>query len=483
MGVFDIPQPEPKPEKPAVEVTTPSYKHSIVESTKTPIETMATYIGGSNWTVDYYSQVLESEEELKAFDPEQHIAYQSYNKINRLVIKLQGALSTTDDTGTARMETVGSAIIPPMPGLIPNLHDVIIGDVGEGTAGQFTITSIRKLTLNAATAYEIEFSLARVATEKITRLLDDKVVNVYHFRRDSLILGQNPLLLDAEFDATRTLEHYLKEITTLWVSGNFSYTHNTFVIPGQTQPIYDPYVTRAALKIISPDEHRLIRSVVEYNCDDHRIPKYDDIYTAMMKRDAYLIPRVFKGFNIIDYRALLINPYQNSIRYSGIHYGIVPSTMNVDADDYSGLSTVPGLNSISLNTTVTGDTAPSTINDTPVSCPADPNIPCDATDWTPNPNPGTNTTTPPNYGELGNIGMDIPPITSASYTLSTSFYAHQLTKMTQFERLVWQTLEDKRVAYQDVYPFCKAYAQWGRLEQFYLGPILIMLIRSALRSI
>lgn len=478
MGLYDIPVPEPAPSKPTVEVTTPSYKHSIVESTKKPIETMAAYITGSNWVVDYYSQILEAEEELKAFDPHQHIVYQSYNKINRFVIKLQAALDTVDNTDSSRMETTGSAIITPMPGLIPNIHDVIIGDIGEGTAGQFTITSVRKLSLNAATAYEIDFALARVATENITKLLDAKVVNNYHWRRDSLILGQNPLILDADFNATTELEKYLAEITNLWLSGNFSYTHNTLIVPGQTYPIYDPYVTRIALRIISSTNNRLVRSIVEYNCDDHRIPKYDDIYTAIMKRDAYLIPRIFKGYNIFDYRGVYVNPLQNSIRYSGIRYIMVPNSINPDADDYNGLFDNTALNPFALTTTILADG--STATTLPIACPADPSIPCDVTDGTTI--PATIPENAPTYGPT-EPGMDIPAISPNSYVLSQDFYQKDTMNMSMFERLVWLVLEDKPIAYQNVYPFCKDFHKWGRLEQFYLGPILIMLIRAAARSI
>lgn len=481
MPVYEIPIPEKKPEAPKAEITPPSYKHSIVDSKKTPIEAPAAWIGGSNWYVDYYMQNHGAEEESNPFDPDKHIAYQSYNKINRMILKLQGALSIEDLIDNGRMSATGTALVPPNPGIIPEEHDVLIADIGEGTAGQFTVDSVRKLSLNAATAYEITFRLARVATQKITEQLDAKVVENYYFRRDSLILGQNPLLIDRDFQATVSLEEYYDQIAALWSASNMSYTHNTWILPNQPQPIYDPYVVRAMLRLMSARQHPTIKNVVEYNCDDYRIPKYDDIYSAVMKRSAHLIYRCFQKYQTINYLALNANPLQNSIRWSGLEYGIIPSTANLDADNYSNLFNLPGVGGPSIATTggtLTGYTS--------LQCWADPSIPCEIADKG---NTTSDSTQPggadnnPDYGLIGQPGMDIPSIGSPWYVLSEAFYNRKLSSCTKFERILWDILDGKQTNYQDVFPFCQDFTKWGRLEQFYLGPFLLMMIRNASRSI
>lgn len=479
MPIFDIPVPEPQPAPPKAEITPPTYKHSIVDSKKTPIEAPAAWIGGSNWYVDYYSQNHGAEEESHAFDPEKLVAYQSYNKINRMILKLQGALSVEDVTDRGRMAATGTALVPPNPGIIPEEHDVFIADIGEGTAGQFTVESVRKLSLNAATAYEITFRLARAVSEKLTKQLDSKVVENYYFRRDSLILGQNPLLIDEDFKATYSLEEYYTQIAALWVASNTSYTHNTFLPPNQAEPIYDPYVVRAMLKLVSSSQHRAVKEIREYNVDDYRIPKYDDVYTAVMNRAAHLIYRCFHQYQTVNYIALRSNPLQNSIRWSGIKVGIIPSTANLDADNFGDLFKLPGVSGPDM--TFTGG---SLSGSTTSSCWADLCEPCSIDNKPPptnsdDPNIGPN----PELGGIGQPGMDIPSIGFPWYVLSEDFYKKRLPACSKFERLLWDILDGRPTNYQDVYPFCQDFVKWGRMEQFYLGPFLLMLIRNASRSI
>lgn len=481
MPIFDQPVPEKKPEPPKAEITTPSYKHTIVDSKKTPIEAPAAWIGGSNWYVDYYMQNHGAEEESHAFDPEKLIAYQSYNKINRLILKLQGALSVEDITDRGRMSATGTALVPPNPGIIPEEHDVFIADIGEGTAGQFTIESVRKLSLNAATAYEITFRLARPATEKITKQIDAKVVENYYFRRDSLILGQNPLLIDADYKATYTLEEHYNQIASLWVASNTSYTHSTFLLPNQEQPIYDPYVVRAMLKLVSPNQHKAIKEIREYNVDDYRIPKHDDIYTAVMNRQDWLMHRVFKRYQTVQYLALKSHVLQNSIRWSGLKYGIMPATANLDADNYADVFKLQGVGGPSITLTggkLTGFSSQKCWADLCEPCGvggggniADPDRKPDGVDNN------------PDLNGIGQPGMDIPTIGFPSYVMTVAFYEKRLPDCSKFERLVWDLLEGRPTNYQDVYPFCADFNKWGRLEQFYLGPFLLMLIRNATRSI
>lgn len=62
------------------------FKTSIVESQFTPRSALLTHLSGARWIIDYYSQVIGTNEELKAFDPNQQAIYQSYKKVNRCEI-------------------------------------------------------------------------------------------------------------------------------------------------------------------------------------------------------------------------------------------------------------------------------------------------------------------------------------------------------------------------------------------------------------
>lgn len=470
--LFETPRPSDPPKNPVPEVYDKPYRHSVVDSVKTPIETLAAWLGGSNWQVDYYSQIFGKSEELKSFDPTSLSPYQNYHKINRLIIKLQGAIDNNDLTDSGRYELTGSAIITPHPNLVPNVGDAFIGDMGEGQAGQFTVVSVQKLSNNLSSAWRINFKHERAVDSTLERLLQTKVTRESYYNRDYLITGQNGILATEEYLAVQSLERYLQQISTQFVVNNFSHENHTLIVPGQTLPTYDPYVTRAALRVIAVTDAPQIRDVRELNCDDHRIPKFSDIYTVILKRDPTLLYSGFRQFAKILTNMLTPSVFQNSIRYTGIKAIVVPFKPQLDNDNYSGLNELIQLSR--STTTDSGLSMNGVLDD--CHCYGDLNIPlnCECED------PVIPTEDNPVVGEPG---FDIPTISNSSYILSSAFYEKKLIECSLFERLLWNILDNKPIDNQQVYNFAVKYHLWGRLEQFYLGPLLILLIRASLRGV
>ena len=462
------------PKKPAPVTPTPqAYKNSVVNSSVTPIETIAQFIGGSNWTVDYYSQNAGAHEQLKPFDLTQLAAYQSYQRINKLVVKLQGALRPADDREGGRMGLTGSMIIPPTPGLIPNQYDMFVADIGEGQAGIFTITSVEKNTTNRSTAWNIEFKLQLPGNESNIKRLDAKVTEESFYDKDLLILGQNPLLKTPDYNALHDLKNYLREISTYWVSTNYSPEHRTFILPLQSVPIYDQYVVRAIMSIVSPESHRYLTGLTQYNCDDHRLEKATDIYQALIKCDPTLLYTAFRPWTAISTQILTPSYYQHSVRYSGIKGIVIPAVANQDADDFNLLAEWSVDHRLNVNGISDLDFY---LNN--FSCPADPTIPCEFEN-VPLPEQGTTAETTHQV----DAGMDVPNIGLSGYVLPQRFYEGKVENATRFERAVWQMLRREPLDYQLIYQFCLKFRLWGRLEQFYYGPILICLIKASLRSL
>lgn len=470
--LFDIPRPDNPPKNPVPEIYDKQYKHSIVDSKKTPIESLTAWLGGSNWQVDYYSQIFRKGEELKAFDPKSLNPYQNYHKINRLILKLQGAIDNNDETSSGRFELTGNAIIPPHPNLIPNVGDTFIADMGEGQAGQFTVTSIRKLANNLASAWNISFKHERGVDKQLEDLLESKVTRVSYYNRDYLITGQNAILATEDYLAVNNLNRYLKQISTQFITNHFSYEHHSLIIPEQPIATYDPFVTRAALRVISVDDVQLVRDIREYNCDDHRIPKFNDIYTAVIKRDSTLLYSGFRKFAKILASLLTPSVYQNSVRYTGIKAIVVPYRQQLDNDNYSELN---NLIEFGRNSTIDSGLTMNGILDE-CHCYGNLSIPlsCECEQ------PVDNTT---DDSVIGEPGFDIPKIGNTSYVLSDAFYDKSLIHCSLFERLLWNVLDDRPIDYEVVYKFAEKYHLWGRLEQYYLGPLLILLIRACLRGV
>ena len=168
-----------------ITITTPDYRHSIVDSRVTPSSALLTYIEGMSWYVDYYSQVLGGDEELSEFQPGQIAPYQQYHLIHRYELKLQDSLSTNINDESGLAEITGSAIIYPF--MMPNTGDAFIADIGDGRAGQFTITSVTPKSIFKQTCYEINFQLSRMVDAELVELLATHVVKTSHYERDYVL--------------------------------------------------------------------------------------------------------------------------------------------------------------------------------------------------------------------------------------------------------------------------------------------------------
>lgn len=483
MSTYDDIVPSAVVKKPSpVTLTDPSYKHSIVESAKRPLETIISFIGGSNWYVDYYSQVLRSGEELKPFDRSSLTVYQTYRCIHNFQLKLQGGLTSTDQQSSGRIEQTGTMIIPPYVSLSPNIYDMFIADIGEGVAGLFTITGVNKLSLNAQAAFECNFELVTAMTDGLEKQLNHKTVEDLYFKKDLLMLGENPIIQREEYHGVNRLEELEKEIAQLWLSGNFSYEASTIAVPHQPEPTYDPYVARAMTNLIDYRTHPNYGQVKLYNCDDHRMAKYMDIFTVLAENKKHYLARCFTKAIAVDTRQLKVMALQNTIRFSHMNRVVVPTQSNLDPDNYGWLWSIPQQSKHNLILTPSSVTPPPTTS----CCPADPMEPCGPSTL------GTSGGTigsgdikdnVVDYNQPTDVGMAIPKITNESYVLSMAFYQGDLPNCTLFERKLHQILNGEHLDWQTVSKFCEAYPRWGRLEQYYLTPLLICMIRSALKGV
>lgn len=476
--LFDIPQPAEPAKNPTPKLTNAPYKHSVVESKKTPIETLTSYIGGSNFYCVYYSQKFTKSEELKAFDPLQLNVYQQYHKINEFIIKLQGALSGSDDSGsTGRYTLTGTAIIPPLPDFIPNYGDALIADIGEGRAGQFTVTSVRKMTHNMAAAWEIEFGLERIADQHITNLLDSKVTTESWYQKDYFITGQKALLTTEDYNAGKNLNEWFRIIARQFVGYNFSIQTQTLTVPLQQVITYDPFVVRAMSRLITEDDVPQWRQITLFNCDDYRINDHVDIYTALINRDPTALYSVFKNFRAINTGVMQTLAFQNPIRLSGVKRIVVPYTDRMDNDNYTGLMDLISKRSDPLMPgIIAGESGNDNSNGSVFGL--------DSCGCSNKHNPFYQAAQSKIDKENEDIpGMQIPKISNDSYVLSHSFFERDLIKCTRFERDLYDIFDKKPILRENIYEYCKAYPKWGRLEQYYLGPFLLMMIKYALLGI
>lgn len=321
----------PKPPVYSAEITGPEYRHSIVDSAKIPLDSLLTNIEGMSWTVDYYSQVLGADEEVNDFNPSDTGPYQQYQKINRYEVKLQGELSTSFDNAQNRASVTGTAIT--YPKLKPNKGDVIVGDIGDGRAGRFTVTQVAQKSIFNNTCYEIDFELASILDRHEAEILDEHVVKTGYFDRDFLLYGQNPVLVSEEYELRNRLTKTIDEVLGSWLAEFYSYEIQSIQVPDQIGVVFDPFLTSAMVKVFGTKNHPLFAKISLYNCNELALSSYADLWGALLKGQSYVLKLAFSKCQLLHSRHFTNNIHLRGIRFSAIDYVVMPTITSPSGSD------------------------------------------------------------------------------------------------------------------------------------------------------
>lgn len=431
--------------KQPVHQTTPfpdAYKHSIVDSRELPVDSILTYIEGLSWTIDYYSQLLNINEEPKDFNFSQTGPYQQYELIKRYQIKLQSELSTTFSTTQNRATVTGTARL--YPGLVPNKGDVIIGDIGDGRAGLFTVTQTQQMAIYKNTCYEIEFELYQILDAKISKTLENRTVKTLYFHEDFITYGQNPMLISSEAQLVKTLNESIEEVLGAWAAEFYSHEIRTFQVPQDGAVVFDPFLTSAMLKVFSGYDQDLFGKVSLYNCDEGYLKSYTDIWDAIIRGKSYLLKTSFSRYQLVPSNRFSNNVHLRSIRYSNIDYVVMPLvTENSINDPLDVLKYRTGI-------TLTGTIAKVADEDLP-----------------------------PVEGRLGAPNL----IGSADYVLNRSVYKLTDDPVSNLEQEVRNYFQQEAVNPRKVLEYVERRHELSELQRFYLLPICLFMMMYSLRSI
>lgn len=452
--------PQVNQSKPVIQET--RYKHSVVDNKNTSLAALISHIEGSSFIVDYYSQVVSSDEQLMDFQPNVLAVYQQYTKIIKMEIKLQGALSSSFDNETHVATVTGEAIVYPF--IRPNKGDAFIADIGDGYAGQFTVVEALPLTILNETCYRISFSLARYATEEIVALLDNRVVKTVYFDKDFLTYGQNPVLTSEDVNNLTRIDGLEKDLLSHWLNLFTSQSFRTIILPGQTFVTYDSYLMQALYSVLDITEDIRLQQIGIKNVEGMHPMRKMDFWSALIYTDKNKLYDCFKRYMLASVFSLDKYPVFHSIRYSGIQSIIYPNYEhdNVDSDyrPFQAASMETLLRALNDSQV---DLASMLFNNALLEF----NEP----------------------GGADNIYLSdevpsIHPVTvDDGYVLSLHFYNDNVDGMSKFELMVRDYFNTESVNLPVLFSFAESIRHWGRLEKFYYIPILIILLRYAKRTL
>lgn len=438
-------------------LTAASMDTAVVDTRWTPSKSLMQYIAGSSITVDaYYSQVLGTNDQLSGLKTSVGSVYQQYTKIVGLEIKVTNPLSPQQNQDDKTFEHTGSGII--YGGVIPNEGDVFVASIGDNQRACLKIVSSEKTTIFKASAYLVNFS---VITTDPTYLsdLEGKVVNTYVFRKDFYAYGQNPLITTVDNDALINAERLIARVSSQYINRYFDEATDTLTLEDNGLKLYDHFLANFVIRTTPVNVHRRMQRLKALTVAEHSIMQQDNIFTALLNADVGYLNTGFTKVAMVTPYYFTMSIVTESIRLSGVDRCIVPadplSSLNISGSgSYVPLSSTGASNVLSI---MPIDTQ---ISDEKLAA---------LTDAVPRPT--TQGTT-----------LGIYPIHPDSYyVFSDDFYMNG-PNQSSFEVQVRNYLTNKKVDLLRLYNTLATFTRWSPIEQFYLIPISIVILRAAIRQ-
>ena len=221
------------------DTTTPWVETSSVSTT---VERFAP-MSGFPWGGTYFQQLRGIDDYSDVLDDLISAPYQQYARINGYELLLETPLTQS----TAVDSKVTSADIEAVVSdtLVPNRGDCFLADIGDGRLGLFVATETNRKTIFNSTAYDCKFSLYKIIKDESDSILTDiasKVVVNYHYNKQYLELGKEPLLTTDELDKYSQRSDIANYLTTSYINTYKVRVMSTLALTVGEVILYDPSV-------------------------------------------------------------------------------------------------------------------------------------------------------------------------------------------------------------------------------------------------
>ncbi len=449
-------------------IHTPEFRGVSIDTEVIPEIALITHIQGSPYSVSYYSQIISEDSGTSGVGAGLSSVHQQYRKINDMVLMVTSELSYNQDTETKDGTYVGSATIYPF--LIPNEGDHFAAELGNGRRGIFEITSTRRLSVYKQACHEVDFKLVRDATATAISELEQKTIQVFYYDKNFLDHGQNPLLFEEEYTLVNELRRRYYIAVRNYIGMFFSREYSTILVGGQTDTTYDPKVVRFLLHLLSVSESPELSYIKQLNTDIDPGLSSMSLWDALMSRQD-IIPRVYTQVGLVDTSNFSVNPSLESIKYSGINQVVYPIDMMTSVDmshGYAPMIPTRSLDSLDRSMRMrNGSFQPiGSLNIDYLINPVD----------LPGYDNSQETVLHPSNRVLYH-----PIDPSGTYVLSGYFYRNNPSDtqhQSQLEVQIYNFIYNRQIDIRIIRRLLDSSEQMKPLEQFYLIPLILLLLRQ-----
>ena len=286
------------------------FKGSIVDARKRNVRTLLKYADGKKWSIIYYRQLLGVDSEPASYQPNQHTAYQQYEKIINYPIRVDSDLSTNQDNSTLQMTVTGSGTL--FDGIVPNIGDVFIADSGNGRESLFTVNQFERRTILLDSCYFINYTLTGYIDNDHRTELDNRVVRELYYNDDYVGSGRGPLLTENEINSYRRIMSILPDIAQYYYQEFIDKDTLLFLVPDSDKRIYDPYIANA-IRNTMPLDDCIVANFPRLSTIDNDIERRPTIWNNLISGTKQGLVRPY-WTGRIDSSAR----YQTELIYSGI---------------------------------------------------------------------------------------------------------------------------------------------------------------------
>lgn len=419
------------------------YPESLVNS-------LLKYVEGYPWTVNFYGQLLNTENTLELTDPSSPKFTQPYYKITNVIIHVSSPLSSSYDQGTGITSISGSALMPYK--VKPNVGDIFLAKVDSGEDAVFTIHTVVRKTHRKDTLYEVEYTLYTYTSAQplIVSTIEDKVQETYYFNKDTNFFNRDNLLTFAAKEARERLKSFMSTSMGYYFNRYITKNEGTILLPGCGGRYYDPYLIYFILKVTPQDDYLTTLNTMVYS---NRFIKQETFFNLLLRRSLAGIENINKTISFVPSNLLRNSSRLGSVYHTGVDYIAYPVSPNVnDVLDGRGDTTV-------INEFNRGY---KTLR---------------------NYTPYLGTITTKSNDTLFTKKLLHELFLEDNYIVSGKFYQY-LTNNTLYadisflELMLVKYLQRESISMEDLALCVENYHSWSSLEQLYLLPVLWLLVKS-----
>lgn len=445
---------KPTSQAPAVEPKLPqvqpsNYKSVVYDDKNIPLTSLLAYVTGAPWTVTYYAQLLGEHNDLREVDPGQSGTYQQYTKTIGMEIRVETPLSTSYDQDTGITTVTGSSVVYPF--LTPNNADYFVAEAADSQLAIFRITQVDRKTFNRDSVYNITYDLVGLVQNQ-TAIFDDleaKSVRTFHFSKDRLLEGLSPTLRTEDYTRVINLKVLYHDLVHYYFNAFYMQEYGTIVIPGQEYAYYDPFVVNFLRQIVASDDAPEIRMMKVITTDKEKYISQPQLWELMLYKDYNGLRYSNNVMGLVNKELFSRNTYAQGLAFSNIRYVVYPDT----PDTSLVIGETTNVKIMSMQTLIQTEGSKGVVYDP-------------ATTFT------KDSKTHPIIHEV---------LVDDKYVLSDNFYS-ATPNASVLEILVKDYLKGNTLDLDMLYAVTDKFREWKRLEQFYYGPLLMVLVKEADRA-